>query len=80
MKIHKALKKEGVFLLEGYNFGQLEYDSGGPKNKDLLFSKNELEKDFSTFTVTLLQDTVRNISEGEFHTGEASVVQLIAKK
>lgn len=78
--IKESLKDEGIFLLEGYNIQQLEYNSGGPKDPDMMFSKHELEKQFLNFSILLSKDTIRDVVEGAFHTGEASVTQFIARK
>lgn len=78
--VKKALKEKGIFLLEGYNLKQLQYKTGGPKNEDMLFSKENLESDFAGFEILLSQDFIRHINEGEFHNGDSSVTQFIARK
>ena len=78
--IKKSLKKGGVFLLEGYSVDQLKYNTGGPKDRDMLYTKEEFEKDFDGLTIQLFQNIVRNISEGVAHNGDSSVIQFVAKK
>lgn len=83
-RLHKAiikgLKPGGIFLLEGYNKQQLNYNSGGPKNEDMLFSLEELQNDFAEFTLLHAQNRLREVNEGVYHNGIASVTQIIAKK
>lgn len=75
-----ALKDNGIFILEGYNAEQLEYNTGGPPNADMMASLNTLKASFKTFQFLHQIDTIRDVTEGEFHTGEASVTQFIAQK
>lgn len=78
--VKRALKPGGVFLLEGYNVEQLGYGSGGPKDEDMLCKKEEFEEDFQDLSILMLQNRVRSVQEGEAHSGEASVSQLIVRK
>lgn len=79
-RIIKALKPQGILLLEGYNLDQLSRDTGGPKNTDMLYSKDKMEKDFQELTIQHSQEIIRDIQEGDYHNGESSVYQLIARK
>lgn len=78
--VKAALKPGGIFLLEGYNAEQLNYGTGGPKDKDMLFSLDELKAAFSGFTILRAENLIRDISEGSYHSGKSSVVQFIARK
>lgn len=76
-KLIKLLKPGGVFLLEGFNKAQLKNDTGGPKNKKMLFDKNMLKDDFKDLEITLLKDDVINLDEGKVHKGRADVINFI---
>lgn len=78
--VERSLKPGGIFLLEGYTKSQLSRDTGGPKDPDLLSSQSDLEEDFSCYELILSQEIEREVIEGEYHSGLASVVQFIAKK
>lgn len=78
--VKEALKPGGVFLLEGYNKAQLHLGTGGPKEADMLFSLTELNEAFPGFEILHAMDLVREIQEGEYHSGKSSVVQFIARK
>jgi SAM-dependent methyltransferase len=78
--IRTALKPGGLFVLEGYNAGQLSYSTGGPKDVDYLTSLDMLTESFAGFEVILARDTVHEIREGLGHTGDGSVTQFIARK
>ena len=75
-----CLKSGGMIIIEGYSKDQIDLASGGPKNEDMLFSRDGLTKNFSDFDILLMQETRRNLSEGPRHQGEAATIQLIARK
>ena len=78
--VERSLKPGGIFLLEAYTQDQLSRNTGGPKDPDLLMSRLDLEGAFSNWDVILSQEIEREVNEGEYHTGLASVVQFIARK
>ena len=78
--IEKALKPNGILLLEAYSENQLARDTGGPKDIDMLMTVAKLRQEFPNLTPILSREIEREVSEGEGHTGLASVVQLIARK
>ena len=77
--IEKSLKPNGVVLLEAYSETQLKRGTGGPKDIDMLMSVEKLRKEFPNLTPILIREIEREVSEGEGHTGIASVVQYIAR-
>jgi SAM-dependent methyltransferase len=76
----RFLKPGGTLILNGFTKEQLQNSSGGPKDITMLFSKEELEEDFSGLRITFLRQTETRIDEGDFHRGEASLIQLVAVK
>lgn len=78
--VELSLKPGGIILLEGYSKSQLARNTGGPKDPDMLFTADGIVKEFPNCEIILCQETEREVVEGEFHTGLASVVQFIAKK
>ncbi len=78
--IERALKPNGLILLEAYSENQLAKNSGGPKQLDMLMSVAKLQREFPNLEPILLQEIEREVFEGEGHTGLASVVQYIARK
>ncbi|HNB59739.1 MAG TPA: hypothetical protein PK308_05450, partial [Phycisphaerales bacterium] len=55
-------------------------DTGGPKDADMLASLETLEGELSGLRIEHRAALVRNVQEGQFHKGEASVVQIVARK
>lgn len=78
--IEQSLKPNGIFILEAYTEGQLTKTTGGPRDADMLMSVEKLMNEFPNLEVVFAQEIDRNVSEGEGHTGLASVVQFIARK
>lgn len=78
--LERALKPGGIILLEAYTVAQLSRHTGGPKDPDMLMSAAELEQEFPNCQPLLSQEIEREVVEGTFHTGLASVVQFIARK
>lgn len=78
--VERSLQPGGVVLLEAYSEAQLLRDTGGPKDVDLLMSVAKIEREFPNLEPILLQELDREVNEGTYHTGMASVVQFIGKK
>jgi SAM-dependent methyltransferase len=82
--VHKRvgawLKPGGVFLLEAYAPDQIERDTGGPKDPSLLASLEVIPGELDGLEIEHQAALVRDVSEGGFHTGEASVAQVLARK
>jgi hypothetical protein len=69
-----------VFLLEAYAPDQIDRNTGGPKDPMLLASVQVILAELEGLAIEHQAALVRNVSEGRFHTGEASVVQVLARK
>lgn len=78
--VERSLKTGGVVLLEAYTKAQVSRNTGGPKDPDLLMARVDIEKEFPNCEPILSQEIEREVVEGEYHTGLASVVQFIARK
>lgn len=79
-KIVRFLKPGGLLLLEGFSKKQIRFNSGGPRNIDMLFSADELKSDFSEFTQMDIDELEIELQEGPLHIGEAAVIRAIGKK
>jgi SAM-dependent methyltransferase len=76
----KALKPGGVVILECFSERQLEHDSGGPKDPDMLMNIDKLLNDFSGLDHLLVAESLVTLDEGTFHRGTASVMRLTGQK
>lgn len=78
--VAEALAPGGVLALEAYAPEQLERGTGGPKDPDMLASADQLASELEGLEFLIAETRVRDVSEGRFHTGEACVVQVLARK
>lgn len=79
-KLAGYLKKGGTLILEGFSKNQLGKSSGGPADLSMLFSPEDLRKDFGQLEILSLGELEKVYEEGSFHQGLASVVRLVARK
>lgn len=78
--IELSLVQSGIIILEAYSENQLARNTGGPKDVDMLMTVDKIHREFPKLEPVLLREIDREVSEGEGHTGMASVVQFIARK
>ena len=76
----KALKQGGTLILESFNKLQIERNTGGPKNIDMLYSEDILRKDFGSLAIKLIEENSVELSEGSLHKGQAEIVRMLAVK
>lgn len=78
--IQRWLKPGGKIILEAFNPNQLNYNSGGPKDLDMLYSTDILYKDFEGMKIELIETSTIVLDEGAFHQGDAAVIRFVAQK
>jgi SAM-dependent methyltransferase len=74
------LKPGGKIVLELYTPEQLGNSSGGPKNKEMLVSKEDLEDIYQTLEMEYLEEVEVELNEGMHHKGMANTVRMIGVK
>jgi 2-polyprenyl-3-methyl-5-hydroxy-6-metoxy-1,4-benzoquinol methylase len=79
-KAIKALKPGGKIIIEAFEKEQIKYNSGGPKNEELLFSLEDIVDDFIDIDFEFLSKETIILNEGKYHRGIASVVRFIGLK
>jgi SAM-dependent methyltransferase len=79
-KLMSFLKPGGTLILEGFSKKQINNSTGGPRDIDMLFSKEELQSDFGSFSKLTISETDVQLDEGPFHQGTASVIRVIGIK
>ncbi|WKK81454.2 methyltransferase domain-containing protein [Marivirga arenosa] len=79
-KAIKWLKPGGKIILEAFNPDQINNNSGGPKNVEMLYTKEILKEDFKDLNIELLEITETHLTEGKYHEGKADIIRLIATK
>ncbi|MCK5729769.1 MAG: class I SAM-dependent methyltransferase [Draconibacterium sp.] len=79
-KITAFLKPAGTLILEGFSKEQINNNTGGPKNIDILFSSDELQNDFESFSKLNINETETTLDEGQSHQGVTSVIRVLCIK
>jgi len=79
-QVYSALKQGGKLVMEAYHKNQLNFKTGGPMSDKLLYSEEELRSDFDAFTSIQIEMVERDVNEGQYHFGKASVIQVIGMK
>jgi len=79
-KLSDSLKSGGYIIMEAFAKDQINRSSGGPKNRDMLYSVEDIKKDFETLDIQQLEQTTVKLDEGKHHQGEGEVIRLRAKK
>ena len=79
-KLIESLRPGGILILESFSKNQLKFNSGGPKNLEMLYDIDSLNIDFEQLTIDFIQEEIVFLEEGQHHLGEASVIRMIARK
>jgi cyclopropane fatty-acyl-phospholipid synthase-like methyltransferase len=79
-KLISLLKPGGNIILEAYSKNQINNNTGGPKDLSFLFSKTDLENDFSDLRYLHVTEKQTILNEGEFHSGLSDVIQVLGVK
>jgi cyclopropane fatty-acyl-phospholipid synthase-like methyltransferase len=74
------LKPGGTLILEGFNPQQINRDSGGPSNPEMLFSESMLRSDFSNLAIQHLATRLVELNEGPYHQGPAEIIRMVASR
>lgn len=76
----RGLCSGGVFILEAFTKEQLNHNTGGPKDINMLMSLTELKDELSGMDLLIAREITRDVQEGIYHTGLSAVVQIMARK
>ena len=84
IRLHKnivnSLKPSGKIILEVFDKTQIERNSGGPKNLELLYSLEDIFEDFQDLEIISFSKEEVQLNEGPFHNGLASVIRYVGQK
>lgn len=83
--IASLIKPGGTIIVEGFSTQHIEYQKlnpsiGGPRNREMLYSKEMIQHDFSDFEPIELIETEIELSEGSGHNGTGKVIRFIGRK
>ena len=75
--IVRGLRPGGVLVLEAYTPKELGRGTGGPQDPDMLVSLAGLTEELAGLEFVHARELDREVREGAYHTGLASVVQVV---
>jgi SAM-dependent methyltransferase len=78
--MRRALKPGGLLIIQGYTPKQLQYGTGGPKEKENLYTRPMLEEAFKSFADMRIVEEERELWEGTSHGGMSAMIGLTARK
>jgi SAM-dependent methyltransferase len=70
----------GKIILECFHKNQLNLGTGGPPVEEMLYNEEDLLGDFKLLDIELCKEKNVDIFEGKYHSGESSVIRLIANR
>ena len=78
--LEQSLVSGGHLIMEVFSKNQLGKESGGPKDLELLYSRDEILSLFPNLNFLMLEETKIELDEGYSHQGEAVVIRGFAEK
>lgn len=79
------LRRDGLVIFEGFSEKHKVYQEknpgvGGPKDETLLFTMEEIKRDFGSLNFLELYETEVDLKEGSLHNGLGAVIRFVAQK
>jgi SAM-dependent methyltransferase len=75
VKMVNYLRPGGILILEGFSKEQFTRTTGGPKNPDMLFSRDEMKEDFAGLKRLRIWEREVLLNEGLYHQGLAAIIR-----
>lgn len=79
-EIYQSIKPGGYLVFEAYSKEQLQFDSGGPKEEELLYDAPTICQDFPFLHLLQCEQKEVELDEGPFHQGRAAVLRLTGQR
>jgi len=76
----QALRRGGMFILQGYRPEQLQYKTGGPPEAENMYTEAMLRQIFADMRILHLSAHDDVITEGSGHGGMSALIDLVAEK
>ncbi len=79
-KVKDSLKIGGLYIFEAFDKDQINRNTGGPKDKSLLYSLEEINSDFEDINFIHFSKDEVKLSEGSGHEGIGIVIRFVGQK
>ncbi len=78
--LKRALKPDGLLLMQGYRPEQLNYRTGGPPKAERMYTRTILQQGFGDMAALDISEHDSMISEGSSHAGMSALIDMVARK
>lgn len=78
--IKKTLKPGGLLLIEGYRPEQVDLKTGGPPQRENMYTRKILEDAFGDFAELDIKEYDSMVDEGSGHKGLSALIDLVGRK
>lgn len=76
----RALKPGGLLLTEAFTPKQLDYRTGGPPVREMLYTLEDMRSDFAGAEFVELEELETQLDEGPHHRGVSAVLRAIIRR
>ncbi len=76
----QSLAPGGLLMLHGYTPAQLDYNTGGPRVLENLYTADLLSDRFKDLDILHLAEYEADLAEGSRHVGRSALIDLVAQK
>ncbi len=78
--IKKTLKPGGLLLIEGYRPEQVDLKTGGPPQRENMYTRKILQDAFGDFAELDIKEYDATVDEGSGHKGLSALIDLVGRK
>ena len=78
--IRTSLKSGGLLLIEGYRPEQVDFKTGGPPQREHMYTRKLLEESFKEFASLEINEYDSVVDEGAGHKGMSALIDLVGRK
>ncbi len=79
-RMKRSVKPGGLVLLQGYRPEQVDLGTGGPPQRDHMYTRDLLLAAFHDFDIVHLEEHDTTVREGRGHSGVSALIDLIARR
>lgn len=79
-KLFASMQIGGKLIMEVFSEENAKRNTFGPKEKNLLYTKENLLEDFRCFRQETIEEVTLKLNEGQGHAGEADIIRFIGRK
>src|SRR5690606_25867734 len=76
----QAVRPGGLVLLQGYRPEQVDLGTGGPPQREHMYTRDLLLAAFADFDILHLEEHDTTIREGSGHDGLSALIDLVARR